>query len=120
LLPKHGVSAWKAHAAPTSGLGVVLGLYKPKPKPKPWVVTDVQTNFAHTHVCAGGGIDTSNAAEEAAMDARLRWFRCLLLHRGFGVGVVGDTVGDPSVPAWQRLHGPPGPGSCTQDTNKTV
>lgn len=69
---------------------------------------------------AGGGINTSIPTEEAAMDARLRWFRCLLLHRGFGVGVVGDTVGDPSVPAWQRLHGPPGPGSCTQDTNKTA
>jgi hypothetical protein len=60
------------------------------------------------------------AAAAAAMELRLRALRCLLLARGFGAGVVGDAVGDPSVPEWQRLHGPPGPGGCAQDTNKTA
>lgn len=51
-----------------------------------------------------------------AMELRLRAFRCLLLQRGFGAGPVGDSVGDPSVAPFQRLHGPPGPGSCMQDS----
>lgn len=65
--------------------------------------------------------DPSSAEDPraAAMEARLRAFRCLLLSRGFGAGVVGDAVGEPSVGVFQRLHGPPGPGSCAQDTNKT-
>ena len=67
---------------------------------------------------SGGSAGTA-AAFERGQEHRLRQFRCLLLERGFGAGVVGDTVGEPSVPAWQRLHGPPGPGSCTQDMNAT-
>jgi hexosaminidase len=67
----------------------------------------------------GGAVNiTGQPEEETAMEGRLRRFRCLLLHRGFSPGVVGDTVGDPSVPEWQRLHGPPAPGSCTQDIAK--
>ena len=64
--------------------------------------------------------DAPAAAAAAAMELRLRAFRCLLLARGFGAGVVGDAVGDPSVPEWQRLHGPLGPRGCAQDTNKTA
>lgn len=65
---------------------------------------------------------SANAAAlfEQGQEGRLRKFRCLLLERGFGAGVVGDTVGEPSRPVWQRLHGPPGPGSCLQDTNLTT
>jgi hexosaminidase len=55
----------------------------------------------------------------AAMEPRLRAFRCLLLQRGFGAGPVGDAVGNPTVAPFARLHGPPGPGSCLQDTNAT-
>jgi hexosaminidase len=67
-----------------------------------------------------GASASATAAFEQGQEDRLRKFRCLLLERGFGAGVVGDTVGEPSRPVWQRLHGPPGPGSCTQDTNLTV
>jgi hexosaminidase len=52
-----------------------------------------------------------------AMEPRLRTFRCLLLQRGFGAGPVGDAVGDPSVAPFARLHGPPGPGGCAQDSS---
>ena len=59
---------------------------------------------------AAGGKDVATTREQA-QEHRLRQFRCLLLERGFGAGVVGDTVGEPSVGVFQRLHGPPGPGS---------
>lgn len=66
-----------------------------------------------------GATEAIATAFEHGQEHRLRQFRCLLLERGFGAGVVGDTVGEPSIPVWQRLHGPPGPGSCLQDTNIT-